>query len=190
MKTDLFPVMWPLMSFPNFLAYADDMTLMAESEEKLKSFLMKVKQSEKAGLQLNIKKIRLWHLVPTLHGKQMGKMWKQCQISFSWAPKSTQMVTAVTKLKDAWPLDTNLDNVLKHRDISLPTNAHIVKALVFPVVMYGCESWSIKQAEHQRIDAFKLWCWRRLFRVPWTARRSNHSILKEINPEYSLERQC
>ena len=91
------------------------------------------------------------------------------------------------KLKNAWPLDTNLDNVLKHRDISLPTNAHIVKALVFPVVMYGCESWTIKKAEHWRTDAFKLWCWRSLLRVPSTARRWNQSILKEINPEYSLE---
>ena len=82
---------------------------------------------------------------------------------------------------------TNLDSVLKSRDITLPTNVHIVKAMVFLVVMYGCESWTIKKAEHQRIDAFELWCWRRLFRVSWTVRRSNQSILKEINPEYSLE---
>ena len=82
---------------------------------------------------------------------------------------------------------TNLDSVLKTRDILLPTNVHLVKAMVFPVVMYGCESWTIKKTEHQRIDAFELWCWRRLLRVPWTARRSNQSILKEISPEYSLE---
>ena len=82
---------------------------------------------------------------------------------------------------------TNLDSILKSRDISLLTNIHLVKALVCPVVMYGCESWTIKKAEHQRIDAFELWCWRRLLRVPWTARRSNQSILKEISPEYSLE---
>ena len=82
---------------------------------------------------------------------------------------------------------TNLNRVLKSRDISLPTKVHLVKAMVFPVVMYGCESWTIKKVEHLRIDAFELWCWRRLLRVPWTARRSNHSILKEINPEYSLE---
>ena len=81
---------------------------------------------------------------------------------------------------------TNLDSILKNRDITLPTKVHL-KALVFPVVMYGCESWTIKKAEHQRIDAFELWCWRRLLRVPWTARRSNQSILKEISPEYSLE---
>ena len=82
---------------------------------------------------------------------------------------------------------TNLDSILKSRDITLPTKVHVVKAMVFPVVMYGCESWTIKKAKHQRIDAFKLWCWRRLLRVPWTARRSNQSILKEISPEFSLE---
>ena len=82
---------------------------------------------------------------------------------------------------------TNLDSILKSRDITLPTKVHLVKAVVFPVVMYGCESWTKKKAECQRIDAFELWCWRRLLRVPWTARRSNQSILKEINPEYSLE---
>ena len=82
---------------------------------------------------------------------------------------------------------TNLDSILKSRDITLPTKVHLVKAMVFPVVMYGCESWIIKNAEHQRIDAFKLWCWRRLLRVPWTARRSNQSVLKEISPECSLE---
>ena len=82
---------------------------------------------------------------------------------------------------------TILDSILKSRDITLPTKVHLVKAVVFPVVMYGCESWTIKKAEHQRIDAFELWCWRRLLRVPWTARRCNHSILKEISPEYSLE---
>ena len=82
---------------------------------------------------------------------------------------------------------TNLDRILKSRDIILPTNVHLVKAMAFPVVMYGCESWTIKKAEHQRIDAFELWCWRRLLRAPQTARRSNQSILKEISPEYSLE---
>ena len=82
---------------------------------------------------------------------------------------------------------TNLDSILKSRDIAFPTKVHLVKAMVFPVVMYGCESWTVKKAEHQRIDPFELWCWRRLLRVPWTARRSNQSILKEISPEYSLE---
>ena len=100
------------------------------------------------------------------------------------------MVTAAMKLRHLLlgrKAMTNLDSILKSRDITLPTKVHLVKATVFPEVMYGCEIWIIKKAEHQRIDAFKLWCWRRLLRVPWTARRSNQSILKEISPEYSLE---
>ena len=120
-----------------------------------------------------------------------GETWKQWQTSFSWAPKSLQMVTAAMKLKDACFIlgrkaMTNLDSILKSRDTTLPTKIHLVNAMVFPVVMYGCESWMIKKSEHWRIDAFELWCWRRLLRV-LTARRSNQSILKEISPEYSLE---
>ena len=107
------------------------------------------------------------------------------------APESLQMVTAAMKLKDTCSLEeklwTKLDSLLKSWDISLLTKVHIVKAMVFPGVMYGCEGWTIKKAEHQRIDAFELWCWSRLLRLPWTARRSNQSILKEISPEYSLE---
>ena len=120
----------------------------------------------------------------------MGKKWKQWQILFSWFPKSLWMVTAATKLKKHLLLRrkavTNLDSILKSRDVTLLTKEHTVKAMVFPVVLYGCESWTIKKAESQRIDAFEL-CWRRLSRVPWTARRSNESTLKEINPEQSLE---
>ena len=101
------------------------------------------------------------------------------------------MVTAVMKIKRRLLLGrkamTNLDNILKSRDITLPTKVHLVKAVVFPLVMYGCESWTIKKAEHRRIDAFELWCWRRLLRVRWSARRSNQFILKEVSPEYSLE---
>ena len=101
------------------------------------------------------------------------------------------MVTAAMKKKRPLLLGrnvmTNLDSILKSRDITLPTKVRLVKVMVFPVVMYGCESWTVKKAEHQRIDAFELWCWRRLLKVPWTARRSNQSILKEISPEYSLE---
>ena len=107
-----------------------------------------------------------------------------------WALKSLQMVTAPMKLKDLLlgrKAVANLDSILKSRDITLPTKVHLVKAMDFLVLMYGCESWTIRKAEHRRIDAFELWCWRRLLRVPWTARRSNQSILKEINPEYSLE---
>ena len=100
------------------------------------------------------------------------------------------MVIAAMKLKDAYSLEgfmTNLDSIFKSRDITLPTKIHLVKAMVFPVVKYGCESWTVKKAEHQRMDAFELWCWRRLLRVPWTAKRSNQSILKEISPGCSLE---
>ena len=116
----------------------------------------------------------------------MGKHWEQCQTIFG-APKSLQMVTAVMKLKNACSLEGKLDSILKSRDITLPTKVHLIKAMVFPVVMYGCERWTIKKAEHRRIDAFELWCWRRLLEVPWTARRSNQFILKDISPEYSLE---
>ena len=116
----------------------------------------------------------------------MGKQW---QTLFLGAPKSLQMVIANMKLKDTpWKeIMTNLDNILKSRDISLPTKVHLVKAMVFPVVMYGCEIWTVKKAECRRIDAFELWCWRRLLRVPWTARRSKQSIVKETSPGCSLE---
>ena len=120
----------------------------------------------------------------------MGKQWKQWLTLFWGAPKSPQMVTAAMKLKDAFlgrKVTTNLDSILKSKDITLPTKFHLVKAMVFPVVMYGHKIWTIKKAEHRRIDAFELWCWRRLLRVPWTERRSNQSVLKEISPEYSLE---
>ena len=119
----------------------------------------------------------------------MGKQWKQWQILFWGAPKSLQMVTVAMKLEDAYSLKvmTNLDSILKSRGITLPAKVHLVKAMVFPVVLYGCESWTIKKAEHWRIDAFELWCWRRLLGVPWTARRSNQSILKDIIPGCSLE---
>ena len=116
----------------------------------------------------------------------MGKQWEQCQTLFFWAPKSLQMVTAAMKLRCLLlgrKVMTNLDSILKSSDITLPTKVHLVKVMVFPVVMYGCESWTVKKAEGQRIDAFELWCWKRLLRVPWTARRSNQSILKEISPE-------
>ena len=114
----------------------------------------------------------------------MGRQWKQCQTLFFGALKSPQMVIAAMKLKDAYSLGgkvmTNLDSILKSGDITLPTKIRLVKAMVF--LVYGCESWRVKKAEHRRIDAFELWCWRRLLRVPWTARRSNQSILKEVSP--------
>ena len=122
----------------------------------------------------------------------MGKQWKQWLTLFFWAPKSLPSDGDCShEIKRCLLLGrkviTNLDSKLKSRDITLPTKDHLIKATVFLVVMYGCESWTIRKAEHQRIDAFEVWCWRRLLRVPWTARRSNQSILKEINPEYSLE---
>ena len=172
------------------LRYADDTTPMVEREE-LKSLLMKVKEeSEKVGLKFSIQKWRSWHPVPSLHGKQMGKQRKQWQTLFSWAPKSLQMVTSHEIKRHLFfrrNAVTNIDRILKSRNITLPKKVCLVKAMVFPVVMYGCESLTTKQAEHQKFDAFELWCWRRLLRVPWTARRSNQWILKEISPEYSLK---
>ena len=122
----------------------------------------------------------------------MEKQRKQWQTIFWGAPKSLQMVIAATKFFKRCLLlgrkaMINLDSILKSRDITLPTKVRLVKAMVFPVVMYGCESWTIKKAERQRIDAFEMWCWRGLLKVPWTARRSNQPILKEISPEYSLQ---
>ena len=125
----------------------------------------------------------------------MGGKWKQWQVLFSPAPKQGSKITVngdcSHEIKRCLLLGrkivTNLDSILKSRDITLLTKVHIVKVMVFPVVMHGCESWTIQKAEHQRIDAFVLWCWRRLLRIPWTAGKPNQSILKEISPEYSLE---
>ena len=118
----------------------------------------------------------------------MEKQWKQCQTLFFGVPKSLQISHEIKRrLLLERKVMTNLDNILKNRDITLPTNVCLVTAMVFPIVMYGCESWTIKKAERRGIDAFELWCWRRLLRVPWTARRSNQSILKDISPRCSLE---
>ena len=170
------------------LRYADDTTLMAESEEELKSLLMKV-ESEKVGLKLSIQKTNTMAPGPITSWEIDGETVETVSDFIFWAPKSLQMVTAAMKLKDAYSLEgkTNLDNILKSRDITLPTKVHLVKAVVFPVVVYGCESWTLKKAERRRIDAFELWCWRRLLRVPWTARTSNQSTLKEISLGCSLE---
>ena len=156
--------------------------------------LMKVKEeSEKAGLKLKLQKNKD-HGIQSHHfmANRWGKKWKQWQTLFSWAPKITADGDFTLEMKRYSLLGrkatTNLDSMFKSRDITLPTEVHIVKAMVFPLVMYGRESYTIKKAECWRIDAFKLWCWRGLLlRVPWAARRSNQSILKEINPEYSLE---
>ena len=164
----------------NNLRYADDTTLMAESEEELKSLLMKVKEeSEKVCLKLNIQKTKIMVSGPITSWEIDGKQWKQCQTLFFGGSKITADGDCSHEIKTRLFLGrkvmTNLDSILKSRDITLPTKVHLVKAMVFPVVMYGCESWIVKKAECQKIDAFELWCWRRLLRVPWTARRSNQS---------------
>jgi len=160
---------------------------MAESEE-LKSLLMKVKEeSETVGFRLNIQKTKIMASGPITSWEKMGK---QCQTFFlgskiiadgdcSHENKRCLLLGRTVMI--------NLDSIFKSRDVTWPTKVHLVKAMVFPVVMYGCESWTVKKAECQRTDAFELWCWRRLLRVPWTARRSNQSILKEISPGYSLK---
>ena len=165
----------------NNLRYADDTTLMAEREEELKSLLMKVKvESEKAGLKVNIQKVKIMASGPITSWEIDGETMQQWQILFFRATKSLQMVTAAMKLKDTWSLEEklwpNIGSILKIRDITLPTKVHVVKAMVFPVVAYGCESWTLKKAERWTIDAFELWCWRRLLRVPWSARRFNQSV--------------
>ena len=173
----------------NNLKYADDSTLMAEREEKLKSLLMKEKEeSEKADLKLNIKKMKIMAYSPTAS-------W---QIDVETVRDFIFLGSKITadgdyshEIKRHLLLGrkamTNLESLFKSRDITLATKACLVKAMVFPVGMYGCEIWTIKKSECLRIDAFELCCWRRLLRVPWTARRSNQSILREVSPGCSLE---
>ena len=162
---------------------------MEESKEELKSLLIKVKEeSEKVGLKLNIQKTKIMASGPITSWQIGGETVRDFIFLGS---KITADGDCSHEIKRCLLLGrrvmTNSDSILKSRDITLPTKVHLVKAMVFPLVMYGCESWTIKKAEHQRIDTFELWHWRRLLRVPWTARRSNQSILKEIRPEYSLE---
>ena len=176
----------------NNLRYTDDTTLMAESEEELKSLLMKVKEeSEKVGLKLNIQKTKIMASGPITSWQIDGETVETVSDFIFLGSKITADGDCSHAIKRCLLLGrkamTNLDSILKSRDITLPTKVHLVKAMIFPVVMYGCDSWTIKKAEWRRIDAFELWCWRRLLRVPWTARRTNQSVLKEISPEYSLE---
>ena len=152
---------------------------------------MKV-ESEKVGLKLNIRKLRSWHLVPSHHFMTNdGDRVETVRDFILGGSKIIADGDCSHEIRRCLLLGrkdiTNPNSILKRRDFTLPTKVHLVKVMVFPVVMYGCESWSIKKAECQRIDAFELWCWRRLLRVPWTARSSNQSILKKISPEYSLE---
>ena len=165
---------------------------MAESEEELKSLLMKVKEeSEKVGLKLNIQKTKIMASSP-ITSWQIDRETVDTVADFNFlGSKITAGGDRSNEIKRRLLLGrkvmTNLDSISKSRNITLPTKVCLVKAMVFPVVMYGCESWTINKAEHQRIHAFELWCWRRLLRVPWTARKSNKSILKEISPGCSLE---
>ena len=176
----------------NNLRYADDTTLMAESEEELKSLLMKVKEeSEKVGLKLNIQEMKIMASGPITSWQIDGETVDTVSGFIFLGSKITADGDCSHETKRRLLLGrkvmTNLDSMFKSRDITLPTKVRLVKAMVFPVVMYGCESWTVKKAERQRINAFVLWCWRRLLRVPWTARRSNQSILKELSPGISLE---
>ena len=165
---------------------------MAESKEELKSLLMKVKeQSEKVGLKLNIQNTKIMASGPITSWEIDGRTVETVRDFILGDSKISADGDCSHEIKRCLLLGrqamTNLDSILKSRDTTLLTKVHLVKAMVFPVVMYGCDSWTIKKAERRRIDAFQLWYWRRLLRVPWTARRSNQSILKEISPEYSLE---
>ena len=176
----------------NNLRYADDITLMAESEEERKSLFMKVKEeSEKVGLKLNIQKIKIMASGPITSWQIIGEIVGTAADFILGGSKITADGDCSHEIKRPLFLGrkamTNLDSILKSRDITLPTKVHLVKAMIFPVVMYGCESWTIRKAAHQRIDAFELWCWRRLLEVRWTTGRSNQSILKEISHKYSLE---
>ena len=173
------------------LRYADNTILMAESEEELKSLLMKVKEErEKVGLKLNIQKTKIIASGPITSWQIDGETVETVSDFIFLGSRITADGDCSHEIKRCLLLGkkvmTNLDSTLKSRDITLPTKVHLVKAMVFPVVMYGCESWTIKKVEHRRIDAFEQRCWRRLLRVPWTARRFNWSILKEISPDYSL----
>ena len=165
---------------------------MAESEEELKSLLMKVKvESEKVGLKLNIREMKIMASGPITSWEIDGETVETVSDFIFLGSKITAYGDCSREIKRRLLLGrkvmTNLDSILKSINITLPTKICLVKAMVFPVVIYGCESWTIKKAERQRIDGFGLWCWRRLLRVPCTARRSNQSILKEIHPGCSLE---
>ena len=177
----------------NNLRYADDTTVMAEIEEKLKSLLMKVKEeSEKVGLKLNIQKTKTMASDPITLWQIDGETVETVTDFIFLGSKITADGDCSHEIKRCLLLGrkamNNLDSILKSRDITLPTKVHLVKTMVFLVVMYGSESWTIKKAERPRIDAFELWYWRRLLRVPWNAKRSNQPILKKIDPDYSLER--
>ena len=171
----------------NNLRYADDTTLMAESEEELKSLLMKAKEeSEKFGLKLNIQKTKIMTSGPIISWQIDRETVETVRDFILGGSQITADGDCSHEIKRRLLLGrkvmTNHDSIFKSKDITLPTKVHLVKAMVFPIVLYGRECWTLKKDEHQRIDAFELWCWKRLLRVPWMARRSNQSILKEISP--------
>ena len=171
----------------NNFRYAGDTTLMAGIKEELKSLLMKVKEeTEKVGIKLYIQKTKIMASGPITSWQIDVETVETVADLIFLGSKITMDGDCSHEIKRCLVLGrkvmTNLDSILKSRGITLPTKVCLVKAMVFPVVVYGCESWTVKKSEHQRIDAFELWCWRRLLRVPWTARRSNQSILKEIKP--------
>ena len=176
----------------NNLGYADDTTLIAESEEELKSFLMKVKEeSEKVGLKLNIQKTKIMASGPITSFEIDGETVETMSDFMFLGSKITADGDCSHEIKRCLlfgkKVMTNLDSIFKSRDITLPTKVRLVEAMVFPVVMYGCQSWTIKKGKRRRTDGLGLWCWRRLLRVPWIARKSNQSILKEIRSGCSSE---
>ena len=172
----------------NNLRYADDTAFMAESEEELKSLLIRLKEeNEKVRLKLNIQKTKIIASSPITSCQIDGEIMEAVTDFIFLGSKITTDGDCSHEIKRLLLLGRKAMTILKSRDVTLPTKIHVVKAIVFPVVLYRCENWTIKKDEHQRIDAFELWYWRRLLRIPWTARRSNQSILKEINPEHSLE---
>ena len=176
----------------NYLRYAEDTNFMAESKEELERILMKVKEeNEKVGLKLNIKKSKIMVSGPITSWEIDVETMETVRDFIFLGSKITPDGDCSHEIKRCLLLGrkamTNLDSTLKSKDVTLLTKVRLVKAMIFPVVLYGCDSWTIKKAEHQRIDAFELWCWRRLLRVPWTARRSNQSVIKEISLVCSLE---
>ena len=176
----------------NNLRYVDDTTIIAERKKELKSLLVKLKEtSGKVGLKLNIQKTKIMASGPITSWQRDGGTMETVRDFIFLGSKITANGDRSHEIKRRLLLGrkamTNLASILKSRDITLSTKVHLIKAIIFPVVMYGCDSWTIKIAEYQNTSPFELWCWRRLLGVPWTARGSNQSILKKISPEYSLE---
>ena len=184
--------LWIIKMVLLWWAEVDKISIVVYYKEELKSLLMKVKEeSQKGGLKLNIQKTKIMASSPITSWQMDGETMEMVTDFIFLGSKIRTDGDCSHETKRHLLLGrkamTNLDSILKSRDSILLTKVHLVKAMVFPIVTYGCESWTIKKTECQRMDAFELWCWRRLLRVPWTARRSNQSILKEISPEYSLE---